>query len=145
MILLAFGIVAKYKVEEEQFQFNFAHCDVRCRLLVSLKRSLCNSKREKDPPVFSLILTQYISDFIIISFRWDYLQHFQARGGRFPGFDNFRRGGVETEYLQSVFPSESFPAWQTINTGLCLFCCFSRFSMVLNPTDCAYKHDFCFC
>ena len=27
------------------------------------------------------------------------------------------KGGVHTEYLKSVFPSESFPTWQTINTG----------------------------
>ena len=65
-----------------------------------------------------LMVTQYIfSDLILDRFRWDYLREFRGRGGRFPGFDNFRRGGVETEYLQSVFPSESFPAWQTINTG----------------------------
>lgn len=53
------------------------------------------------------------------SFRWDYLRRFAGRGGgSFPGFDKFRQGGVETEYLESVFPSESFPAWQTINTGI---------------------------
>ena len=28
------------------------------------------------------------------------------------------RKGVHTEYIKSVFPSESFPSWQTINTGL---------------------------
>ena len=28
--------------------------------------------------------------------------------------------GVRTEYLKSVFPAESFPAWQTIQTGRCL-------------------------
>lgn len=53
--------------------------------------------------------------------RWDYLERFSKRSGvngAFPGFDAFLRGGVRTEYLESVFPSESFPAWQTINTGL---------------------------
>ena len=65
-----------------------------------------------------LILTQYISHLTMSSsFRWDYLRRFGVRGGPFPGFDKFRQGGVETEYLESVFPSESFPAWQTINTG----------------------------
>ena len=29
--------------------------------------------------------------------------------------------GVHTKYIKSVFPSESFPSWQTINTGLFVF------------------------
>ena len=33
------------------------------------------------------------------------------------GFNNFMAQGVRTEYLESVFPAESFPAWQTIQTG----------------------------
>lgn len=122
------------------FQFNFAHCGCwdMCSLALSTSQSSSSSSKSSvhfaipsgkrfpathEPPSHmpQLILTQYKSDFIIIRFRWDYLEHFQPRGGRFPGFDNFRRGGVETEYLQSVFPSESFPAWQTINTGSYFF------------------------
>jgi len=70
------------------------------------------AKQHRERPQANLLVV------VIGGFRWDYLERFAPRGGRFPGFDNFRRGGVETEYLQSVFPSESFPAWQTINTGL---------------------------
>ena len=33
------------------------------------------------------------------------------------GFTNFMSQGVRTKYLESVFPAESFPAWQTIQTG----------------------------
>ena len=55
--------------------------------------------------------------FHIFRFRWDLLNRFRRRGGPFRGFDKFLDGGVQTEYLTSVFPSESFPAWQTINTG----------------------------
>ena len=36
----------------------------------------------------------------------------------YPGFSRFMSQGVHTEYITSVFPSESFPSWQTINTGL---------------------------
>ena len=37
---------------------------------------------------------------------------------QYPGFEKFIKEGVHTEYIKSVFPSESFPSWQTINTGL---------------------------
>ena len=46
-------------------------------------------------------------------FRWDYLEWFKRRRNRIlPGFTEFRRSGVSTEYLKSVFPSESFATWQ---------------------------------
>ena len=66
-----------------------------------------------------------ISNIIQISlyrFRWDHIKRFTniRKGKRFPGFEQFLAGGVQTEYLTSVFPSESFPAWQTINTGTVL-------------------------
>uniref|UniRef100_A0A0K2TR93 Ectonucleotide pyrophosphatase/phosphodiesterase family member 6like [Oryzias latipes] n=1 Tax=Lepeophtheirus salmonis TaxID=72036 RepID=A0A0K2TR93_LEPSM len=55
---------------------------------------------------------------VVDGFRWDYLRKFSLRSGKgFPGFEEFKRGGVHTKYLKSVFPAESFPAWQTINTG----------------------------
>lgn len=50
--------------------------------------------------------------------RWDHLRRFTLRSGKdFPGFKEFFSRGVRTKYLKSVFPSESFPAWQSINTG----------------------------
>lgn len=53
------------------------------------------------------------------SFRWDHLQRFQLRSGKdFPGFQQFQNEGIRTEYIKSVFPAESFPTWQTINTGM---------------------------
>ena len=55
---------------------------------------------------------------LICRLRWDHLDVFTRRTGRiFPGFKNFQDGGVKTEYLKSVFPSESFPSWQSISTG----------------------------
>ena len=57
-------------------------------------------------------------------FRWDYLTRLNRRGGNkgrtksYPGFDDFMSKGVHTKYIKSVFPSESFPSWQTISTGL---------------------------
>ena len=134
------GVLQSRRRAAAAFQFNFAHCGCwdMCSLALSTSQSSSSSSKssvhfaipsgkrfpathEPQSHMPQLILTQYKSDFIIIRFRWDYLEHFQPRGGRFPGFDNFRRGGVETEYLQSVFPSESFPAWQTINTGSYFF------------------------
>ncbi len=58
---------------------------------------------------------------LIGGLRWDHLDHFNRSnisGKRFLGFEKFLNGGVKTEYLESVFPAESFPAWQTISTGL---------------------------
>ena len=51
--------------------------------------------------------------FAPFRFRWDYLDWFHKRRNRyFPGFTEFRRSGVSTQYLKSVFPSESFATWQ---------------------------------
>ena len=69
--------------------------------------------------------------FSIIRFRWDYLpkENQQSVNGEeknvlkipeYPGFAKFMEKGIHTEYISSVFPSESFPSWQTINTGLFL-------------------------
>ncbi len=52
-------------------------------------------------------------------FRWDYLSEFSRRSNKnFPGFQRFRMGGVTANYLKSVFPTDSFPTSQTIDTGL---------------------------
>ena len=55
---------------------------------------------------------------IFFSFRADYLKMYRQRTrSDLEGFTNFMAQGVRTEYLESVFPAESFPAWQTIQTG----------------------------
>lgn len=48
-------------------------------------------------------------------FRWDYyeLQKHELRG-----FPLFLKEGVQTEWVEPVFPSESYPAWTTISTGV---------------------------
>ena len=52
-------------------------------------------------------------------FRWDYFDKYHEKsGGKLVGFQKFMDAGVRSEYLKSVFPAESFPAWQTIQTGL---------------------------
>ena len=52
-------------------------------------------------------------------FRWDYFEKYHEKTGReLTGFQKFMDAGVRSEYLESVFPAESFPAWQTIQTGV---------------------------
>lgn len=56
---------------------------------------------------------------VLDGFRWDYFQIYKDRTGKdLEGFKRFMSAGVRTKYLESVFPAESFPAWQTIQTGL---------------------------
>eukprot|EP00091_Calanus_sinicus_P023846 TRINITY_DN8277_c0_g1_i1.p1 TRINITY_DN8277_c0_g1~~TRINITY_DN8277_c0_g1_i1.p1 ORF type:complete len:298 (+),score=72.38 TRINITY_DN8277_c0_g1_i1:94-987(+) len=56
---------------------------------------------------------------VLDGFRWDYFQIYQERtGNQLEGFKKFMTAGVRTEYLESVFPAESFPAWQTLQTGV---------------------------
>ena len=56
---------------------------------------------------------------IFFRFRWDYFDIYKRRtkGKELEWFKRFAAGGVSTEYLESVYPAESFPAWQTIQTG----------------------------
>ena len=54
----------------------------------------------------------------IFRFRWDYFQIYRDNTGHdLEGFKQFIAGGVRSKYLESVFPAESFPAWQTLQTG----------------------------
>jgi len=56
---------------------------------------------------------------VLDGFRWDYFNIYKDRTGKdLEGFKRFMSAGVRTKYLESVFPAESFPAWQTIQTGL---------------------------
>ena len=55
-------------------------------------------------------------------FRWDYFDIYKDRTGKdLEGFKRFMSAGVRTKYLESVFPAESFPALQTIQTGKNVF------------------------
>jgi len=88
-----------------------------CLIITTLATTSSDDSRRilsnKPRPKFNLVV-------VIGGFRWDHIKRFTniRKGKRFPGFEQFLAGGVQTEYLTSVFPSESFPAWQTINTGL---------------------------
>merc|ERR1712106_107618 len=56
---------------------------------------------------------------VLDGFRWDYFKIYKDKTGKdLEGFKRFMSAGVRTEYLESVFLAESFPAWQTIQTGL---------------------------
>lgn len=64
------------------------------------------------------IIGYYFHLSLYFRMRWDHIRRFTLRSNKdFPGFKEFFMGGVRTKYLKSVFPSESFPAWQSINTG----------------------------
>ena len=65
-------------------------------------------------------------------FRWDYFDKYHEKtGGELVGFKKFMEAGVRSEYLKSVFPAESFPAWQTIQTGL--FCGEKKETILMFP------------
>ena len=58
------------------------------------------------------------SDNQFFRFRSDYFKIYQDRTGQeLNGFKRFMSTGVRAEYLESVFPAETFPALQTIQTG----------------------------
>ena len=48
-------------------------------------------------------------------FRWDYAERLPAE--ETPNFERFKSGGVHAEYVQPIFPANSFPSWTTIVTG----------------------------
>ncbi|XP_047500671.1 glycerophosphocholine choline phosphodiesterase ENPP6-like [Penaeus chinensis] len=48
--------------------------------------------------------------------RWDYVSI--HRGDGLPGFERFFSQGAAAEYVNPVFPTNSFPNWHTIVTGL---------------------------
>ncbi|XP_021967716.1 glycerophosphocholine cholinephosphodiesterase ENPP6 [Folsomia candida] len=48
-------------------------------------------------------------------FRWDY---YDQSKGELRGFPLFLKEGVQAEWVEPIFPSESYPAWTTISTGL---------------------------
>ncbi|XP_052120225.1 glycerophosphocholine cholinephosphodiesterase ENPP6 [Frankliniella occidentalis] len=52
---------------------------------------------------------------LLDGFRWDYIKHL---GADTHGFKEFLKNGVSTEYVNTIFPSLSFPAWTTISTGV---------------------------
>ncbi|XP_042889441.1 glycerophosphocholine cholinephosphodiesterase ENPP6-like [Penaeus japonicus] len=77
-------------------------------LLVFVGVGVSASTTEDDPAMILLLLD---------GFRWDYLDIHKSDDG-FPGFDKFAEDGVRARYLNPVFPTNSFPNWRTIVTGL---------------------------
>jgi len=52
---------------------------------------------------------------VLYSFRWDY---YERQKSELRGFPLFLQEGVQTEWVEPVFPSLSYPAWTTISTGV---------------------------
>ena len=50
-------------------------------------------------------------------FRWDYFDHAQM-----PGFSALARDGVKVEYMESDYPTLSFPNYYSIMTGIVFYC-----------------------
>ena len=52
---------------------------------------------------------------LLDGFRWDYVDRLDE--GEIPNFKDFIATGSRAEYVQPIFPSESYPSWTTIVTG----------------------------
>ena len=50
-------------------------------------------------------------------FRWDYFDHVQM-----PGFSAMARDGVKVEYMESDYPTLSYPNYYSIMTGIVFYC-----------------------
>ncbi|CAG7821731.1 unnamed protein product [Allacma fusca] len=53
--------------------------------------------------------------FMLDGMRWDYVSRLQ---NRMPGFSRFLSEGVQTEYVETIFPVVSYAAWTTLSTGV---------------------------
>lgn len=62
---------------------------------------------QKPPPLIVILLD---------GVRWDYVSI--HRGNGLPGFERFFSQGAAAEYVNPAFPTNSFPNWHTIVTGL---------------------------
>ncbi len=51
------------------------------------------------------------------NFRWDYVDRMSEE--EVPNLKGFLSGGARAEYVQTIFPSMSWPSWTTIVTGDC--------------------------
>jgi len=77
------------------------------------------NRRMQDDKGGSKLRRNKLVVIVIDGFRWDYFDKYHEKtGGELTGFQKFMDSGVRAQYLESVFPAESFPAWQTIQTGL---------------------------
>ena len=69
--------------------------------------------------ILSIIFNGVIAEKTIIimldGFRWDYTVRLTEQ--ELPNFKHFESTGVRAEYVESVFPSLSWPSWTTIVTG----------------------------
>ena len=90
-------------------------------LSICLIPAQCFSSSQRESPVQcdeQMLHWAWREYFNIFRFRWDYFKIYRDMTGHdLEGFKQFIAGGVRAEYLESVFPAESFPAWQTIQTG----------------------------
>ncbi|KAK3911036.1 Glycerophosphocholine cholinephosphodiesterase ENPP6 [Frankliniella fusca] len=70
---------------------------------------------EDDPAAEPLTDKRRTLVLLLDGFRWDYIKHL---AGDTSGFKEFLKNGVSAEYVNTIFPSLSFPAWTTISTGV---------------------------
>ncbi|CAL8110121.1 unnamed protein product [Orchesella dallaii] len=52
---------------------------------------------------------------LVDGFRWDY---FERQKHQLPGFRQLISNGIQVEYVEPIFPSLSFPSWNTLVTGV---------------------------
>ena len=69
--------------------------------------------------IISLWIEASVGEKLVVmmldGFRWNYFDHFGP--DEIPAFQRFMENGVKAEYVQSIFPSKSFPSWTSIATG----------------------------
>ncbi len=95
-------------------------------LLVSSMRCQCLALVLSSLVALATSADQKLVIILLDGFRWDYAD----RMGR-QEVPNFRRliaeSGVRAEYVQPIYPSNSFPSWTTITSGAntriyCTYC-----------------------
>ncbi|CAL8092393.1 unnamed protein product [Orchesella dallaii] len=67
-----------------------------------------DTKKENGPPQKLLII-------MLDGFRWDY---YDRQKEELPGFSEFLSKGVQAQWLEPSFPSNSYACWTTISTGV---------------------------
>ena len=96
------------------FFINFALVALISRFLV------CHVKSDNAGPIQTTLVNHVLSPhsdqkvILILAdgVRWDYLTQ-----PNLTGFEQMLRRGVKAEYVQPIFPSNSYPNWYAIVTG----------------------------
>ena len=52
--------------------------------------------------------------------------YFKRDSKNHPGYRFIKENGVVADYVQPIFPSNSFQSWTTISTGISLNCTFQK-------------------